>query len=522
MAVVEAVAGNLVTIDVPCPFDLTTNPRIARMPRRRHVWNGGVVGYATGLTLPDGVTDWPTAFVHRGVSDLLINVTMENTPAAAISANGCFKPVVDVIGRNLDNIEGAVRLGYLFNSQGCYFDRANVNAGRNRHAYTTNQSLVAANSLALEEYGGTFGSLVTGQSHGQSQAGFDTHHGSENVTFDSIVSSGGTQGGGQLVLRGLGHRALNPRLSNGRHGILCYTETGVPGDVLSSATVINADVDVDFSPVRTYDPGFAPRGARLTLVGGRYRSRHFGEAFAVAGTLTLEGAVRIRPSGLSSVNTNNKATIAVVDGVVDARQADILIDMQDIPAGATGYDAIESGGATLDQWIGGKIRTINDTGMTRVFSKKSGTTATVQFAPEEMITQKQGGFTVSRTTAGLTGSADVGFTGPWRWTCEGQPERSGYIQADITEGYIVPLLGRGDLEVVARLRATPDPATLGALPNGAFLGQRLTIIAPPFGGSAITILHGTGGNTSFPGAANITLTTTGVTLTWNGGAWERA
>ena len=120
--------------------------------------------------------------VWNCVSDLDLEVEVERTYNAAVRVLGCMDARVNAVGRDLRNNQFNRQYGYLV-EDGAQGTRAHVMAGRNRHAYTTSQPSIVANSEELENYGPAYGALITGQQHGDTQAGFDTHHGSENITF---------------------------------------------------------------------------------------------------------------------------------------------------------------------------------------------------------------------------------------------------------------------------------------------------------------------------------------------------
>lgn len=501
MAFVFAVSGDVVTIDRPVPWSMVTNPRIGRMPRRRYSWRGGVIGYERGHDL-----DWRAVpFVLYGVSDLELQAEFEHTYTAAISIAGCFDATVNARGRDLRNDQANSQYGYLVNDSS-YFSRVDVQAGANRHAYTTNMPLVTAGG-DLSDYGPTYGALVTGQSHGNSQGGFDTHHGAERITFANVVMSGSTTGS-SLTLRGIDIRAINPTIYNAKNGIAVYTEAGVsePSDV----TVEGANIDVDQYPVEYLTSSL------MTLVGGAFRSRKYGNALRLIGSATLRGDIYIRPGG--SADVDNKRCMLLTDCAIDAKAARVIVDMQDIPAGATEYGVVSGAGSVGSSWSGGEIRTVNDAGLKAVFYKESSATGTMTMKPQRVVTQKQGSNYL--INCAITGAAGVGLSGGWQWTTEDGSGRSGYIQVTVTADYVLQLLGRGDPVITARLYA-PSSLSLGQIPAGAFVGQVLMISATTAGGT-LTIKHGASYNTSLPGAADIALSAEqGLTLVWNGSRWAR-
>jgi len=499
MAYVEAVAGDVVTLDRPCPWDLTTNPRIGRMPRRRYGVTGGVIGYEGGHE-----ADWRAPpMLFCGVSDLTVDAEIEKTYSAAISLVGCFEPVVRARGRDLRNNESNQQYGYLVND-GSYFSRVDVVAGRNRHAYTTNQQLIAADLPDLTLYGATYGALVTGQSHGNTQAGFDTHHGSERCYFAGVKVSGGTTGGGGIVIRGVDHIVTSPEVHNGKEGIYVYTETGVT-DGVTTVEIVEPTVDVDR---RVLDVDTA---SKVTLRGGSLRSRKYGNCVEAAGDLVLRGTISLRPGGTADV-TGARA-IDLFDCAVDARGSTLLVDMQDIPGDATEYGIINGAGAGASSWAGGKVQTFNDDGLSSVFYKQGGS---VTFAPEEIVTQKQG--VNPKTSAAVTGAAGAGFTGPWRWRTEDGAAASDYIEVTVSANYVIPLLGRGDREIAARLYASTS-RTLGAIPAG-YVGQVLTISVTAASGQTVTVKHGASYNTVLPGGTDAVLgAERSLRLMWSGTRW---
>ncbi|WP_225029564.1 hypothetical protein [Xinfangfangia pollutisoli] len=510
MAVVEAVAGNVLTLDRPCPWDMDTNVRIARMPRRRIEWRGGMIGYELGHE-----ADWrPTPMIANGVSDLLIDgVDIEHTYNAAISLVGCFGARVRASGRDLRNMETNEQFGYLLND-GSYFTRAELNGGRNRHCYTTNMPRIAADSAQIELYGATYGALVTGQCHGNSQAAWDTHHGAENVTFANCVASGGTTGGGQFVVRGVAHRLINPQAYNGKNGILIYTEEekGVT-EPTNGIIVQGADVDVDQYPLYTLgETDFEVRG-------GCFRSRKSGNIGNLKGKVRLRGDVTFRP-GVGS-NVNGARAIRLDDAIVDARHSRVIFDLQDIPVGASQYGAITGLGAAASAWNGGEVVTTNDANMTAVFYKEAAATGTVIMKPEKIVTQKLGAN--YKINCQITGSTGVGFAAPWDWRADDWSWHSGYIEVTVTADYLIPLLRRGNREVIVRAYVNGGASkTLGALPLGTYVGQVLTISAVVDSGLTLTVPNGAAFNTALGGSDVVLSGEQALRLMWHGTRWTRA
>lgn len=512
-AVVTAVdtGANTLTLDRPLDPDYawSTNPRIGRLPRRRVTWRGGIVGYEQGHE-----ADWHgSAFIAYGVSDLSIETEIEHTYNAAVGVVGCFSPSLNIVGRDLRNNAGNQQYGYLVNDSSEYAE-VRVKAGRNRHAYTTNMPLVAADSADLHLYGETRAALVKGRCDGNSQAGFDTHHGSVGVVFSNVVSTGGTTGGGQLVLRGRKHRIISPTLRDGKEGILVYSEAGVNSQT-TGIEIIDPDVEIDRYPL-------VVDKASASLSGGRLRSLRYGRVISLTATsaLRLVGHVRLRPGGPAEVNGNR--CVNIVDATVDATGAVVTFDLQDIPSGATSYGIVQGDGATAAYWKGGRIITINDTELSTAFYKNAAATGVINFGGNGMSleTSKAGGN--PKTTMDLTGANGVGFTGPWTWRDLTGGGSTRYIERTISaDGYVLPWYNRDDDVVVARLFVNTTPRTLGALPSGTKVGQILHLSVTLAGGATLTLKHGSATyKTSLKGAADIVFgAETGVTLMWNGAVW---
>ena len=506
MAFIESISGNDITLDAPIPFDLTTNPRIGVMPRRRYQWHGGLLAYETGHD-----DTWSgQAIVMYGVSDLNVKVEIEHAYGPAIKPVGCFNTVINAKGRDIENDEPQLQFGYLVDDISFYC-QATVNAGINRHAYTTSKPLVAANSDELHLYGMAYGGRIAVFSNGNSQGGADTHHGSENITFVNPVVSGGMAGGGQLVLRGIGHTVINPVLRNGRDGIFVYTETGVtdPTDV----TIIGADVEVDKYPLQV------DVQSKIKLTGGgRFRSFNYGKVWQIDGDLNIEGDFFLRPGGPNDLQFTR--AIELYDSTVDARLARLFFDLQDVPASATNYGIVQGDGLTLTTWKGGELIVANDTNMSAVFYEKNLTAATVNFGGGlKIVTDSLGNSPALGMS--VTGADGVGFTSAWSWRHYGNDGGTNYIEKPLTANdQTFNWYNRFDDVVLVKLTASSS-YDLGALGDGTFIGQSMNISAETTSSAQITIQHGVSFNTYLPGAVDKVLDNgDGILLFWDGSVWR--
>ncbi|QDP66984.1 MAG: putative tail fiber protein [Prokaryotic dsDNA virus sp.] len=504
MGFIESISGNDVILDRPVPIEwsFTTNPRIARMPRRHYQWKGGVIGYEEGH---DSV--WTgNAMIFSGVSDLDVDVEIEKTYNAAIRPLGCFEPRIRALGRDLQNDQFNGNYGYLVGdgSQGA---NVHVVAGRNRHGYTTSHSLIPANSSDITAYGPACFALVSGQSHGNTQAGFDTHHGSAYITFSDCFVSGGTAGGGQFVARGVGHRLNNCRGINGKNGIYAYTEDGAgrTRDIRANG----CEIDVD-------DKAFRAVGADLEISGGTYRARKYGQMARVVdgASLTLKGHITMRPGGPAEVD--NKRMIETVDSEIDARGAQINVDLSDIPSGATEYGVIELGGGTGSSLNGGTWRLMDDDDVLS-FLYRAGAGSHSAGEGLRLVTQKLGDNPGSSMQ--ITGAASQLYNSRWSWEHAGGDGGTEFILRNITsDGYEIPLHERDDPVIFAKLFSDID-RTLGALPASAPVGQRLTILNAD-ASYTITVKHGALYNVELANAADLVLSHRDtVTLCFDGSVW---
>lgn len=506
MARIEAITDHTtITLDRAIPIDwaFTKNPRMGRMPRRRLDWKGGVIGYEKGH---DSAWHGYTLLMY-GMSDVDVQIEIEHTYNAAIRPVGCFEPRIIATGRDLLNNEGNLNYGYLVSdsSQG---SNVNILAGRNRHGYTTDQPLVIANSNELHLYGATSFGHITGQSHGNSQAGFDTHHGSAYINFHNIFMSGGVDGGGQLVLRGVGHRVSNCFGINGKNGIYVYTETGV-ADPTRDIVIVNPHVDVDDKALRV-------EGAFVEIHGGILRSRKFGQMSQInSGKLILKGHNTFIPGG--SADVNDCRMITVMDGIIDARGAEINVDLADIPSRATEFGIIELSGESSSSLTGGTWRIVNDTNM-KSFLYKSGVGTHRAGGGIKLVTEKLGANPSSSME--VTGAALNIYTGAWSWEqAEGAGNTSNMVEILEADGRVLPLHHRHDKKVFVKLYASGANRVLGALPRTAPVGQTLVIVnAEP--SYTITITAGHLHNTVLPKAENVVLSYgEALILTFDGTLW---
>lgn len=505
-AFVVSISGNILTLDRPIPWDLTTNPRIGRLPRRRYQWKGGVIGYESGHE----ADRHGSVCIMYGVSDLEIEVEIDHTYTSAINVVGCMDARIRAVGRDLRNDEGNSQYGYIINDGNSQGTRADVVGGRNRHGYTTNQSLIEADIDDLHLYGATFGALVTGQVHGDTQAGFDTHHGSEHCTFMGCVVSGGTTGGGQFVIRGIGHRLVSPQAYNGKEGILIFTEDGVTEP--SSVNIEGAHVDVDRYAIYSWGK------VDVEIRGGSFRSRKFGRVVSgIAGALKLRGAIDIRPGPPSESDYSRAFNLN--DCAVDARGSKVVFDLQDVDVATINYGAIQGDGDTACSWIGGEVRTINDDALSTVFYKAAASTATFSFAPDEIVTEKLG---VDPTTSMITGAGGVGFSGPVKWRTEDGAGRSAYMTRQLTaDDEQINLLWRGDPMIVCVLSATGAARVMGAMPDGIIVGQEILLRVPAASWN-VTVKHGTATYNADLGGADVVLSAgDSLRLIWDGSDWLR-
>lgn len=503
MAYVTAVAGDVLTLDRPVPWSLTTNPRIGRMPRRRYQWKGGVIRYEAGHE-----ADWTgNAMILYGVSDLDLEVEVERTYNAAVRVLGCMDARVNAVGRDLRNNQFNRQYGYLV-EDGAQGTRAHVMAGRNRHAYTTSQPSIVANSEELENYGPAYGALITGQQHGDTQAGFDTHHGSENITFANCVVSGAMKAN-SFVLRGLGHRLIHPQIYNAKDGLYIFTEDGV--DQPTQAEIIAPHVEVDRYPLKT-------QNAEVRIGGDGYlRSLKYGNAVQLSGgKISIRGNHELRPGGVAEVA--GRRAIELYDSQVDAREATLLFDLQDVPDNSSGYGLIEGGGETATSWLGGKLRAINDAGLSTAFYRKTGAAGTMNFGGGglELHTQSNGANPTS--SMAITGANGVGFSGSWTWRSDAGGGGSHDIYSNITATGTAPKwYNRGDRIVNWRIYSSGSH-DLGILPDGTFVGQMLLISCA---GGTLTLKHGATFNTLLNGTDMPLSMGEGVSLLWNGANWLR-
>lgn len=511
MAVIEGVSGNDLILDRPIPWSLTTNPRIGKMPARKFHWVGGTIGYEKGHE-----SDWKgQAMIVYGATDVFISVDINHTYNSAINLVGCFSPIVRATGRDLLNNEANQQYGYLVNDSSQFSD-VYVNAGRNRHAYTTNMPTVAANSQDLYLYGATYAGTVSGQCHGNSQAGFDTHHGADSITFNNCVSSGGTTGGGQFVVRGQNIQLTNPRGFNGKEGIFVYCEVGVIEP--TSVVIDSANMVVDRYPL------VISENCNVVLRGNNsFRSLKYGKCIiATKSSLKITGVVNLTPGGDTDINSSR--CVELTDCAVESYTGSLIFDLTAIPAGATNYGLIQHGGIAATSWRGGEITSINDDGLTAVFIKatSAGGSYLETITGCSLKTSKLGYTVGQNTNINVTG-ANGSVMSAWSWRQISGQGGSNYLQATVAAaGYLIPWRGRGDDVTTVRLfNNTVGSLDLGALPANAEPGQILNISMTTAGG-ALVIKHGAAYNTGLPGGADITLTSEqGVSLICNGaGRWN--
>ncbi|WP_339636159.1 hypothetical protein [uncultured Sulfitobacter sp.] len=509
LAVVAAKSGNFITLDRGTPWDMTINPRIARMPKRRYQWQGGIVGAESGHD-----ATWSSVpFVLYSAHQPRIEVDISRAYGPAIILHGCFEPRVKSHSRRLTDDISTARYGYGVTSNGSQGGRYDVSGGQSRHLWTSNAPQCTANSDAIDDYGQTFNEEVTGHGVGRSQSSANTHHGAENIIFKGL-SSAGNFDGHAMIFRGIGIFVDSPRVMGGKDGILAYTEPGVaePSEIIIS----NPDIDVQRFPLES------TLGSRLLVQGGgRIRSRLYGRmATATAmynnsdegspgtpttlthkGQMKLSGVFNMRPGGLSEVD--GFRAITAIDAEIDTTDAIVNMDLSDIPAGAATYGIIGLSGLFAAGFKGGVLKTRNDAGLTAAIIKSGA--AAITNNPGEIITEKSGNSPYSGMS--IVGADFTIPTGRLVWRTLSGNASSKYIEVDIgTNGAAFALRKRGDEHIVARLTPVGGTRTLGVIEKAEHVGQLLTFTCPSTAANNLVIPHGTGFNTILPGGADVTLT----------------
>ena len=505
MAVVAEIRGNSLILDRPIPpsWGLVRNPSVGRLPRRRLHWKGGVIGYESGHE-----ARWTgNAMILYGISDLQIDVEIEHAYNAAIRALGCFEPRITAVGRDLRNDQDNGQYGYLV-SDGGQGANIKVIAGRNRHAYTTSQAAVEEDSSSLLGYGPACFAQVTGQSHGNTQAGFDTHHGSAWISFNDCIVSGGADGGGQFVFRGVGHRLVNGRGFNGKNGILIFSEKGV-SSLTRDIDIISSNIDVDDNALRV-------EHAHANIENCTFRSRKYANAVSVdRGELKIRGYTKIQPGGPSE--KDQRCAIEVINGTLDARGTEIEVELSEVPRGANNYGVVYVGGGLGSTLTGGTWRVTNDTPLTAfLYSDRFAGRHKIGGGDLKIITERNDIYPDG--TMMEIGAFRSGFTASWKWRSEAGGASSGYIHSFVgTHGFSPQWFNRGDATVCWSV-SSDGQYELGALPYGTFVGQQL-IIACDSG--KLTLKHGTEFNSQLGGTDIVLTQGTGLSLLWNGSVWLR-
>ncbi|SFD73843.1 hypothetical protein [Salipiger profundus] len=505
MAVVAEIRGNSLIFDRPLPpsWGLIRNPRVGRLPRRRLHWKGGVIGYESGHE-----KRWTGhAMILHGISDLQVEVEIEHAYNAAVRALGCFEPRITAVGRDLRNDQDNGQYGYLV-SDGSQGANIKVMAGMNRHAYTTSQAAVEENSSSLLGYGPACLAQVTGQSHGNTQAGFDTHHGSAWISFNDCIVSGGTDGGGQFVFRGVGHRLVNGRGFNGKNGILIFSEKGVSSPT-RDINIISSNIDVDDNALRV-------EHAHANIENCTFRSRKYANAVSIElGHLKIRGHTKIQPGGPSK--KDRRRTIDVINGTLDARGAEIEVELSEVPRDAKNYGVVYVGGSFGSTLTGGTWRMINDTPLTAfLYSDRFTESHRIGGGGLKLITERNDIYPDG--TIMELGSSRSGFTAAWKWRSEEGGASSGYIHSFVgTHGFSPQWLNRGDATVFWSL-SSDGQYELGALPHGTFVGQKLMIACDS---GELTLKNGAAFNSKLGGNHIVFSQGTGISLVWNGSVWLR-
>lgn len=501
--------ANTLSLDRPLEADYVwaTNPRIGRLPRRRVRWTGGNTGYERGHE----ATWHGQAMICYGVSDLEIDVEIEHAYNKAIRPVGCFRPRISASGGEMTNNEPNQQFGYLVDDASEYAE-VYVRAGRNRRGYTTSMSLVEAGSSSLHLYGETREAVVDGRSNGNSQAGFDTHHGSAGVTFRNVVVSGGVQGGGRVVLRGRNHRVVSPILLSGKDGIYVYSEPGVDSPT-TGVEIIDAKVDVDRYPLQLENASATIKGA-TSLLGRKYGR----VANMVGATLTLSGEVRLRPR--VSAGVDSRRTITARDATVDATGATVIFDLRIFPHSAQ-----------LRLHPGRRYRLRRMDRRTHHAERREPDVRVLEeerrhWAHEvggnglEIETSKLGAN--PGTNMDITGAAGVGFTLPWTWR-HLAGGGTGFITRTVSsDSYALAWYTHDNDRVVVRLFVSTTPRLLGALPVGTKVGQIMHLSVTLAGGATLTLKHGSTYKTALKNGSDIVFNTaeTGVTPIWTGAEWS--
>lgn len=255
----------------------------------------GALAYEAGHDV-----DWAAAavtFTGHGGGEVDLKVTRGY--AQALRLIGCCGITARVDARNLNDNTGIGQTGYAVATAGCLDCEVQVRAVNVRHAYTSSTAAQASGSTAL---GVVLGQgrdvgvrVVGGYGAGVVAASpFDTHHESQDATFERAVADGCGEFG--LTIRGVNVQHLAPQVRNCAGGALVYTEydSGDPSDdyfTNSKAARHLTSAVIDSPDFTATGKCFDVSAARLSLTGsGRYATQ------TPLWMLCDNGAVRIKGS----------------------------------------------------------------------------------------------------------------------------------------------------------------------------------------------------------------------------------
>lgn len=501
-AIVLAVAGNVLTLDRWPPYDPATyfasNPRIAKYSTARFCIDGVEISAISGK---ESVSSWGNSLVTLfGLYAPAIDkfVSLRNY-GPAISLAGTFRArVSDIRGDNFINDEANGRFGYVVNDAGEETLVSNAIFGRNRHGYTTNEVSIASNSNRFEYYGGVRGAVVSGVGSGLSQAHFDTHHGAENVTFLNPVSynvganDGFPDAGYGVVLRGRGHRVIAPVIDGAEIGVFIWSEDGVAtGDYTADCEVLDAVVK------NAKSDALKIIKAAATINGGSYSSESSRAVTYDTCTVIERGSITVTTEAVAA---GTGSMIREENSSVDAFGSFKIIKS----AASTGTGAglffvgtpTRKGGRMLfDLGAGYSSSVAKNAGVGGVLSDCEVTySPATSFDPTLCVARVK-----SKKSDGSATSAFQTIT----------------LTAD---NWVLSIPGT-DEDLFFRLFSTnPSSRSLGALPDGNRIGQRMVISFSTTTQAVLRIRPGGAYNTSLPFTV-ILRNEEAVELFWNGATW---
>ncbi|UPK64906.1 glycoside hydrolase family 55 protein [Rhodococcus pyridinivorans] len=465
---VHSTGANTVDLVGTLHDPMTTNIRVHRIRRHRVTIAGGDFNKTgTGTTI--GLT--------RLASPVIRDASFNATAGQVIGVTGCVGWRVDnIVVDAAPNNPGSGIFGYGINNTCSAWGRASrMRIHRVRHAYTTADPMVPANSSAVHNYGRAFGNVCENSTAvGTNSTAWDTHSMSQGDMFVNCDAIDCYNGYG---LRGRQHSIQGGKVIDCRYLFRIFSQTGSNseswGHIIDGihATRIYGDEEamrIDLNPLSGVFEARKSTIRNITIDGVKGHVIQ-----ATNGTFDGDGWM---VSG-APVRTANAAVFQLINS--KARMGRVCMDQAAHTSGTGQRFAYMAGTSELDV-AGGRWDFTTGSDFTRIVVRATGATDKVRIDSLEM----SGKATMPYDSL-YDANSFVDYTGPVSDARGSLVVTSREAIADATK--LAPIAWTRSAVVQLQLFSNTNPYTLAALPSGRYRGQMLVMFVLGTSTQPITI-----------------------------------